>query len=105
MESDDFLEFEIDDTFYYLETETLISQGSYPMYYSTWTVYDDMGETILSMDGEYPEYKAKNPFYIEEMIDTLLQIVRGKIYLHKHQIPDENALEGKEFQDYLKYTE
>ena len=116
MEADEFTELEYKDEYYYLKTIVRKDGGQFPIFTSMWMVFDSKGNQVIVallivsskgnevviMQGKYPESKACDPEYIEDMIDNLMKVVRGKIYLHYHGV-SEHDLEGQEYEEFLRY--
>lgn len=104
MGPDEFMELEFNGKYFYLKTVAKKTKEQYPITTTKWYVMDETGELVVKLRADYEEYRATNPLFIEEMIDTLMKVVRKRIFLYERGIPDVKGLDPKSYKEFVKYV-
>ena len=59
---------------------------------SIWVLYDTDLEKIMELNGTYTMNQASNPFYIEDVIDSIISIIKTRIFLYRYNFESEHDL-------------
>lgn len=103
METDGYMELEFNGKYFFVEVDVKVVNDQYKKYYSTWDTYTEKGELIARLSGNYSESKARDPMFIEEMMDSLFKVIRARIFLHEMEVIDEKELSDEQYEDFLRY--